>query len=106
MGVKVYWTQFAKKELKGIFEYHKENASVKIAAQIVKRIVDKANTTAIFPKAGANEELLVMWPQGFRFVVSTNYKIVYWFNEPKNRIEIVDVFDTRQNPVKMGRSNT
>jgi len=28
-------------------------------------------------------------------------KIVYWTNTKKNRIEITDVFDTRQNPIKL-----
>ena len=36
-------------------------------------------------------------------VLSQNYKIIYWINEEKNRIEIVDIFDTRQNPLKIKR---
>ena len=31
------------------------------------------------------------------------YKIIYWFNKDKNRIEISDVFDARQNPIKIKR---
>ena len=39
--------------------------------------------------------------QEFRYLIYKNYKIIYWINENKNRIEIVNVFDTRQNPDKL-----
>ena len=29
---------------------------------------------------------------------------IYWINTNKNRIEITDVFDTRQNPIKIKRT--
>jgi hypothetical protein len=40
----------------------------------------------------------------FGFMVYKNYKIIYWINEPENRIGIVDVFDTRQNSIKLKRN--
>ncbi len=104
MGLIVYWTDFAKSELKSIFEYHKEKVSLKIAGQIVKQIVEKANTLENFPEIGFVEELLKDRTQNFRYIVSTNYKIIYWINKAKNRIEIIDVFDTRQNPTKIKRN--
>ena len=52
---------------------------------------------------GAQENLLIDRPQNFRYLISTNYKIIYWINFKKNRIEIVDIFDTIQNPVKISR---
>lgn len=104
MELIVYWTDFAKSELKSIFEYNKEKVSLKIAAQIAKQIVEKANTLKNFPEIGAIEELLKDKPQNFRYIVSTNYKVIYWFNKSKNRIEVMDVFDTRQNPTKIKRN--
>jgi hypothetical protein len=50
---------------------------------------------------GQIEELLIDREQSFRYLVHKNYKIIYWINLIKNRIEIVDVFDTRQNPEKI-----
>lgn len=104
MGLIVYWTDFAKKELKNIFEYHKVKASVKIAKQITKEIVVKANELQSFPEIGVIEEFLQNRSQNFRYIIITNYKIIYWVNELEKRIEIVDVFDTRQNPIKMTRN--
>ena len=103
MGLVVHWTDFAKSELRNIFNYHQEKVSLKIARQIIKQIVEKTKELSIFPEIGANEELLKDRPQNFRYLISTNYKVIYWLNKSKNRVEIMDVFDTRQNPIKITR---
>jgi plasmid stabilization system protein ParE len=103
MELIIYWTDFAKNELKNIFNYHKEKASLKIARKIILNIIKITNDLSKFPEMGAQENLLIERPQNFRYLISTNYKIIYWINHKKNRIEIVDIFDTRQNPVKISR---
>ncbi len=77
MGLIVYWTDFSKKELKNIFDYHKEKVSLKIVQQITKQIVAKAKSLHHFPEIGPIEPLLKERPQDFRYIVSTNYKIIY-----------------------------
>ena len=104
MEIDVYWTDFAKAELKNIFDYYNEKVSLRIAQQIVTKIAKRAENLGNFPEIGTVEELLNERPQNFRYIVSTNYKIIYWVNKDKNRIEIVDVFDTRQNPKKIKRN--
>ncbi len=104
MGLKVYWTDFAKSELKNIYDYHREKVSVKIAEQITKQIVVTADELKSFPEMGAVEEILQSRPENFRYIISTNYKVIYWINKPKKRIEIIDVFDTRQSPIKITRN--
>jgi len=98
MEIAVFWTNFAKNELRKIFDYHKNTVSLKIALQISRQIIAKTTLLGKYPEIGVIEELLINRPQKFRFIVSTNYKIIYWINIEKNRIEVVDVFDTRQNP--------
>ncbi len=39
MGLKIFWTDFAKAELRKNFEYLKENASVKVAKNEIRKIV-------------------------------------------------------------------
>ena len=34
MELKIYWTDFSKTQLQDIFEYYKENASLKVAKNI------------------------------------------------------------------------
>lgn len=50
---------------------------------------------------GQKEELLSERLLGFRYLVLKSYKIIYWINEPKNRIDIAHVFDIRQDPFKI-----
>jgi plasmid stabilization system protein ParE len=42
--------------------------------------------------------------RGFRYMIYKNHKIIYLVNLEENLIEIYDVFDTRQNPIKMNRN--
>ena len=58
----------------------------------------------IQPRIGQEEEILKSRKQEFRYLVYKNYKVIYWINEKENRIEINDVFDTRQNPTKIKRT--
>lgn len=103
-GNKIYWTDFAKSELKGIFEYYSEKTSVKVAAKITKDIVAHTMVLINQLEIGAVEPLLKAREQGFRYLIHKNYKIIYWYNKNKKRIEISDVFDTRQNPIKLKRN--
>ena len=104
MELEIFWTDFSKKELKNIFDYYKEKASLNVAKTIVIGITTEAKKLKKQPTIGQEEELLENDSRKFRYLVSTNYKIIYWINLEKNRIEIFDVFDTRQSPLKMKRA--
>ena len=99
MGLKIYWTEFSEKELYKIFEYYREKASYRIAKQIVDGIYNETQNLKKQAKIGQVEELLKDRNQEFRYLVFKNYKIIYWINTQENRIEINDIFDTRQNPI-------
>ena len=101
--MKIFWTKFAKRELKNIFDYYKLKASPRIAKKLITEIVVHSNILDFQNKIGQKEELLSDRKENFRYLVYKDYKIIYWFNDPKNRIEIVDIFDTRQNPIKIER---
>jgi plasmid stabilization system protein ParE len=103
MELKIKWTDFSKKELRNIFEYHKDKASIKVAKKLVSGIAKETLKLKKHPTIGQEEELLKNDPREFRYLVYKNYKIVYLVVLEKNIIEIFDVFDTRQNPIKMNR---
>ena len=100
MELKVKWTDFSKNELKNIFEYYKDKASVAIARKLVTGIVNETLRLKLRPTIGQEEELLKNSDKEFRYIVFKNYKIIYFVNSQLNTIEVVDVFDTRQNPNK------
>lgn len=103
MGLKIYWTDFSKSELNKIFDYYKETASARIAKKLVLEITKTVLKLQKQPNIGQREELLLDRIEEFRYLVHKNYKVFYWFNKVEDRIEITDIFDTRQNPVKIKR---
>ncbi|CAM4371675.1 type II toxin-antitoxin system RelE/ParE family toxin [Gillisia limnaea] len=101
MAIKIFWTNFAKKELRKNFNYLKDNASLRVAKNETRKIVKETNRLKKQPEIGQQEDLLADRKQGFRYLVHQSYKIIYWMNKDQNQIEIIDVFDTQQNPIKI-----
>ncbi len=104
MEIEIYWTDFAKGELNKIFAYYHQKLNLKLARKLTTQIVSDTHILKNFPEIGAKEENLKERPENFRYIVSTNYKIIYWLNRKRERVEIIDVFDTRQNPIKIKRN--
>ncbi len=101
MDLKINWTDSAKTALYNIFTYYKINVGLTIAQNIIINIVKSTDILAYHPQIGTKEPLLQDRKQEFRFLIHKNYKIIYWHNKKQNRIDIADVFDTRQNPIKI-----
>ena len=103
MELKIFWTDFAKSELIKIFEYYKKHVSFRVARKITQGVSKEVLILSKHPLIGQVEEYLFGRKQEFRYLIYKNYKIIYWVNYQKNQIEISDVFDTRQNPIKLTR---
>ena len=104
MELEIYWTDFSKKALKDIFDYYKVKASLKVAKTLALWITKEASKLKKQPTIGQVESL-INDSEDFRYLVFKNYKIIYLVNTKKKRVEILDVFDTRQNPIKLKRKN-
>lgn len=101
MELAIFWSKIAEEKLLLIFEYYKKKASSKIAQKVINKILIKTEILLQRPKAGAIEPLLLDRTQEFRYLVCNNYKILYYINSISRRIIIANVFDTRQNPIKI-----
>lgn len=97
----VYWTNFATKKLDEIYYYYSEIAGEHLASDIINKLIDKTISLEFMPKIGMVEKLLENRPQEFRYLVYNNYKIIYYINDSLKRVIVVNVFDVRQNPVKL-----
>jgi len=104
MELNLFWTDFSQKELEKIYEYYRENAGIRVAKNLVNGIYNETLKLKSQPRIGQEEEILKNRKQEFRYLVYKNYKVIYWINKKENRIEINDVFDTRQNPTKIKRT--
>ena len=97
--MKILWTDFAQHSLAEIYKYYKEVASENVARKIKTDIFTTTRQLEKHPQSGQIEETLKRLEEDHRYLVKGNYKIVY--KEVKEGILITDVFDTRQDPVKI-----
>ena len=104
MELKIFWTDFARKVLQQIFDYHKEHAGVNTARKLTSGIVKATLNLRKQPEIGQREELVLHPEMQFRYIIYKNYKIIYRIVSSEESILILDVFNTRQNPVKIKRS--
>jgi plasmid stabilization system protein ParE len=105
MVLTVYWTEFAESQLDSIFNHYFYGISPEMALNIVEGVISDADKLSTNPELGKIETLLEDRKELHRSLISKNYKIIYWINISKSRIDIVDIFDTRQEPIKINKTN-
>lgn len=72
--------------------------------KITKEITQKVKTLINLPYLGQIEPSLIDRNKEFRYLIYNNFKVIYWINLERNQIEIWDVFDTHQEPLKIKRT--
>ena len=101
MGLEVIWSNFADNVLSKIFSYYKITVSTSVAKRITIGIVEETIRLSSHPYIGQTEPLLEDYPEDFRYDIYKHYTIIYLVNPDQNQIEIIHVFDVRQNPEKI-----
>jgi plasmid stabilization system protein ParE len=104
MKFEILWSDFAESQLDKIFEYYLENASLKVAKDLLQEIISEPNKLIENPEITQIEDLLLDREDDYRYIICKNYKIIFSIDKNINAIKIADVFDTRQNPIKIKRT--
>ncbi len=101
----VIWSAFSEKLIDEIFDYYEQKTkSYSIAKSIIEKILLAPNILRNNPKLGQREALLKDRNVEYRYIIESNYKLIYYIDENTKTINISDVFDTRQNPIKLRRN--
>ncbi len=103
MNLEVVWSKFAEKQLDEIFEYYEENASERVAIEMIQGLLNEPDRLKTDPFIGQKEGLLKERKISYRYLVFKSYKIIYSVDEENGFIKIADVFATKQKPSKMKR---
>lgn len=104
MEYRIIWSAFSEQQIDEIFSFYKQKTkSYVIASRIIKKILLAPNILTYNPKLGQIENLLKDKELEYRYIVESNYKIIYTIDEEEKFIKILDIFDTRQNPEKINR---
>lgn len=96
MALQIIWSPAAEADLENVLNYLKENWSKRILIKFINKVED---TTALLVEDPAlfpiiNQELNI------RKCVLTNQNTMF-YRASKSKIEIIRLFDTRQNPKKL-----
>ena len=73
----------------------------KVAEKILQNILAEPNRLIENSEMFQYEELLIDRNDNYKYIVCGNYKIIYSVDVEEQLIKIADVFDTRQNPIKI-----
>ncbi|MES2241038.1 MAG: type II toxin-antitoxin system RelE/ParE family toxin [Bacteroidota bacterium] len=104
MSFEIVWSDFAEKQLDKIFEYYIENAGLRVAKNLLQKIISEPNKLLENPEMMQIEDLLLDRAIVYRYIIYKSYKIIYSIDTKQKLIKITDVFDTRQNPIKIKRT--
>ena len=104
MELTLNWTESSRNELLKLFFYYKHQSNLKNARNKIEKISKQVLLLKKQPFIGQKEELLTGGKEEFRYLLFSNYKIIYYVNLELNRVEIVDLFDCRQEPLKIKRT--
>ena len=103
MICKISWSNFANNQLLKIHDYYFEKISPELAKKIILNIAVKVKSLEKNQFIGQTENLLNDRKNEYRYLVYSNYKIIYSIDNKRKIVKIMDVFDTRQNPIKIKR---
>jgi toxin ParE1/3/4 len=100
--MKIIWSDFASNSLFEIYKFYKEVAGENVAQRIKLKIFIATRQLIKHPLSGQIETNLQKLGEDHRYLIEGNYKIIY--KRVKEGILITDIFDTRQDPVKIFKS--
>jgi len=104
MALNIIWSEFAETQLDEIYDYYEKKAGTKVAKKLVRGIINEPKELIKLPLIGQKEELLKQRETEYRYLIFKNYKLIYSVDNQNGYIKIADVFDTRQNPIKLKRT--
>ncbi|TDD97295.1 type II toxin-antitoxin system RelE/ParE family toxin [Flavobacterium cellulosilyticum] len=97
--IKILWDNKAKSDLKLIFELIKLK-SPQGAKNVLRDIVLQSKNIHFVEQYQVDEFL----EEPYRRIIVRNYKIIYKIHS-ETEIRILQIFDTRQNPIKLNKQN-
>ncbi|MBI9036773.1 MAG: type II toxin-antitoxin system RelE/ParE family toxin [Bacteroidales bacterium] len=97
--MKLIYTEQSLESLEEALKFIAHKVSYEKLIEIRDSILDAAESLKDNPFVGQKEPYLEHLKLEHRRIIKDNYKIIYRLTE--QHIYITDIFDTRQNPVKM-----
>ena len=97
---KVIISRDARKVLRKIFGYYKENASEATAKKIKEGLLDKAQSLNRYPERGTLLPGKKEEKHPRRYTKAWSYKVVYRVFQKKKQVRVVDFIHDKEDPEK------
>jgi plasmid stabilization system protein ParE len=96
--MKVFLSELAEKKLVNLLEFLTENWSVKVKNDFIKKLSEKIEQISNLPESCIKSSKV----KGlYKCVITKQTTFYYRINLNKKEIEIITIFDTRQEPNKL-----
>jgi len=95
MALQIKWTENALEDYRKVVYYLLEAWSIEIASKFIDLLEERLERLSIFPEIGIQSSK----NREIRAIVITKHNKLYYRNT-KDYIEVLSIFDTRQNPQK------
>ena len=96
--MKVFLSELAENKFLKLSDFLVENWNLKVRNDFIKKLTSKINQISELPESCPQS---TEFKGLFKCVVTKQTTFYYRINVDKNEIEIITVFDTRQNPNKL-----
>jgi len=96
--MKVFLSELAENKLLKLNDYLLENWSLKVKNDFIKKLTSKIDQISEQPESCPQSS---EFKGLFKCVVTKQTTLYYRINLDRNEIEIITIFDTRQNPDKL-----
>lgn len=96
--MKVFLSELAELKLLKLSEYLLENWNLSVRNQFIDKLTEKIKQISIQPKSCPKSS---EFKNLFKCVVTKQTTFYYRINEQLDEIEIITIFDSRQNPKKL-----
>ena len=104
MTAKIVFTDTAKSDLRELAVYLAEVSKDRdLAIRFVKRLQEKTKVLEDFPQSGAVPRDRVLKSNGYRYLVHDDYLIFYHYDEEKNVVYILSVFNSKRDYMRLMR---
>ena len=99
--MKIIWSKTALLQLEDIYKIYADLESKTYSKILSQNILNRTKILFEFPEIGAKQEFTEKTKIEYRYLIEGNYKIIYYLTE--NDVNILIIFDTRQEPNKLNR---
>ena len=104
MTAKIVFTDTAKSDLRELAVYLAEVSKDRdLAIRFVKRLQEKTKVLEDFPQSGAVPRDRVLKSNGYRYLVHDDYLIFYHYDEEKNVVYILSIFNSKRDYMRVMR---